>query len=88
MKERKRKERRCCWHYLVFFLWYICRMFCIIVDAINSPFGDRSFECTASEAGHEVPGVVVWPLLLHRGLGWEMLRDIRFDKATPQSGGK
>ena len=26
--------------------------------------------------GHEVPGVVVWPLLLKCGLGWEMLGDI------------
>ena len=24
----------------------------------------------------EVPGVVVWPLLLYCGLGWEMLGDI------------
>ena len=63
MKERKRKERRCCWHYLVFFLWYICRMFCIIVDAINSPFGDRSFECTASiGVARGGPGVPVTPL--------------------------
>ena len=37
---------------------------------------------------HEVPGVVVWPLLLHRGLGWEMLGDISYDKASLQSEGK
>ena len=31
---------------------------------------------------------VVWPLLSHRGLGWEMLGDISYDKATLQSEGK
>ena len=38
----------------------------------------------SKRVGHEVPGVVVWPLLLHRGLGWEMLGDIAYDKATLQ----
>ena len=38
--------------------------------------------------GHEVPGVVVWPLLLKWGLGWEMLGDISYHKATLQSEGK
>ena len=38
----------------------------------------------SKRVGHEVPGVVVWPLLLHRGLGWEMLGDITYDKATLQ----
>ena len=36
----------------------------------------------SKRVGHEVPGVVVWPLLLHRGLGWEMLGDISYDKAS------
>ena len=46
--------------------------------------------CLSKRVGHEVPGVVVWPLLLHRGLGWEMLGDITcsYDKATLQSEGK
>ena len=35
--------------------------------------------------GHEVPSVVVWPLLLYRGLGWEMLRDTSYDKAKSES---
>ena len=39
-------------------------------------------------AGHEVPGVVVWPLLLHLGLGWELFGDISYDKATLKSDGK
>ena len=30
--------------------------------------------------GHEVPGVVVWPLLFKSGLGWEMLGDISYIK--------
>ena len=42
----------------------------------------------SKRVGHEVPSVVVWPLLLHRGLGWEMLGDISYDKATLQSEGK
>ena len=42
----------------------------------------------SKRVGHEVPGVVVWPLLLHWGLGWEMLGDISHDKATLQSDGK
>ena len=46
----------------------------------------RSF--LSKRVGHEVPGVVVWPLLLHWGLGWEMLGDISYDKATLQSEGK
>ena len=33
--------------------------------------------------GHEVPGVVVWPLLLH--VYCEMLGDISYDNATLQS---
>ena len=37
---------------------------------------------------HEVPGVVVWSLLLKWGLGWEMLGDISYRKATLQSEGK
>ena len=32
--------------------------------------------------------VVVWPLLFKWGLWWEMLRDISYHKATPQSEGK
>ena len=35
----------------------------------------------SKRVGHEVPGVVVWLLLLYRGLGWEMLGDISYDKA-------
>ena len=42
----------------------------------------------SKRVGHEIPGVVVWPLLLHWGLGWEMLRDISYDKATLKSEGK
>ena len=42
----------------------------------------------SQRVGHEVPGVVVWPLLLKRGLGWEMLGDISYHKATLQSEGK
>ena len=38
--------------------------------------------------GHEVPCVVVRPLLLKWGLGWEMLGDISYHKATLQSEGK
>ena len=38
--------------------------------------------------GHEVPGVVVWRLLLYWGLGWEMLGDISYDKAILKSEGK
>ena len=37
---------------------------------------------------HEDPGVVIWPLLLYWGLGWEMLEDISYDKATLKSEGK
>ena len=33
-------------------------------------------------------GVVAWPLLLKGGLGWEMLGDISYHKATLQSEGK
>ena len=32
--------------------------------------------------GHEVPGVVVWPLFLYYGFGLEMLGDISYDEAT------
>ena len=42
----------------------------------------------SQRVGHEVPGVVVWPLLLKWGLGWEMLGDISYHKATLQSEGK
>ena len=38
--------------------------------------------------GHEVPCVVVRPLLLKWGLGWEMLGDISYHKANLQSEGK
>ena len=42
----------------------------------------------SQRVGHEVPGLVVWPLLLKQGLGWKMLEDISYDKATLQSKGK
>ena len=42
----------------------------------------------SKRVGHEVPGVVVWPLMLHGGLGWEMLGDISYDKATLKSESK
>ena len=42
----------------------------------------------SQRVGHEVPGVVVWPLLLKWGLGWEMLGDISYHKATLQSESK
>ena len=42
----------------------------------------------SQRVGHEVPAVVVWPFLLKRGLGWEMLRDISYHKATLQSKGR
>ena len=47
--QNEKDERRCCWHYLVFFLWYIGRMFCIIVAAVDSSFGYRSFSAPPSE---------------------------------------
>ena len=43
---------------------------------------------SSQRAGHEVPGVVVWPLLLKWGLGWEMLGDVSYHEATLQSDGK
>ena len=42
----------------------------------------------SQRVGHEVPGVVIWPLLLKWGLRWEMLGDISYHKATLQSEGK
>ena len=42
----------------------------------------------SQRVGHEVPGVVVWPLLLKWGLGLKMLGDISYHKATLQSEGK
>ena len=42
----------------------------------------------SQRVGHEVPGVVVWPLLLKWGSGWELLGDISYHKATLQSEGK
>ena len=38
--------------------------------------------------GQEVSGVVVWSLLFKWGLGWEMLGDMSYHKATLQSEGK
>ena len=42
----------------------------------------------SQKVGREVPGVVVWPLLLYCGLGWEMLGDVSYDNAPLQSEGK
>ena len=42
----------------------------------------------SQRVGHEIPGVVVWPLLLYCGLGWKMLGDIGYDEATLKSEGQ
>ena len=48
----------------------------------------RKFSPLIHAEYHQVLGVVVWPLLLKWGLGWEMLGDISYHKATLQSEGK
>ena len=43
----------------------------------------------SQRVGHGAPGVVVWSLsVVLSWLGWEMLGDISYDKATLQSEGK
>ena len=44
--------------------------------------------CSRTRVRHEVPGVMVWPLLLYRGLGWEMPGNISYVEATLKSEGK
>ena len=38
--------------------------------------------CLSNRVGHEVPGVVVWPLFIEGWGGKIMLGDISHDKAT------